>query len=454
MKTTLKSVRIPDFGQPGSQPEVPQATYAARAATALRRAGTDWLAVYADREHFGNIMFLAGFDPRFEEALLLLGPEDQRVLITGNECESYADLAQLPGLSVLRCQTFSLMGQDRTLFPRLINRLADAGIRSGDSVGLVGWKYLEPEEGEESAGSFFVPAAYVNALARAVGSSGRLVEATPVLMHPETGLRATIDADQIAAFEWSAMRSSDAVWRVLTGICEGDSEYDAIGRGGYAGDPFNVHTMFASASSGQPVIGLRSATGRCLTRGDGVTTAVGLWGALSSRAGLLDHDNAAFERVAASYFEGLVAWYNTADIGVSGGDIHDAVTQTLARGGLRSALNPGHLTGHEEWMHTPVRPKSGEKVRSGMPFQVDIIPTPLPVGQALNCEDAVTFADSTLRAELQQKHPACAARIEARRAFMRDELGVELSPSILPMSSTPLCLPPFWLRPDHLFVRG
>ena len=32
--------------------------------------------VYADREHFANLHFLTNFDPRFEEAVLLLGSAD------------------------------------------------------------------------------------------------------------------------------------------------------------------------------------------------------------------------------------------------------------------------------------------------------------------------------------------------------------------------------------------
>jgi hypothetical protein len=62
--------------------------------------GCDWLVVYADREHLANIAFLSGYDPRFEEALLLLGPRDQRVLVVGNEGEAYAPLAGLPGLDI------------------------------------------------------------------------------------------------------------------------------------------------------------------------------------------------------------------------------------------------------------------------------------------------------------------------------------------------------------------
>jgi hypothetical protein len=210
--------------------------------------------------------------------------------------------------------------------------------------------------------------------------------------------------------------------------------------------------MFASASPGHPVIGLRSPNGRRLAKGDGVTTAIGYWGGLSCRAGLFtDHDDT-FLETAKAYFRGLVEWYAVADIGVTGGEIFAGVTEALNEHGLDQALNPGHLVGHDEWVHTPVRPGSGERLRSGMPFQVDIIPVPMPDNWALNHEDSVTFADAALRAELARLYPAVAARIAARRTFIREVIGIELKPSILPMSHAPLALPPFWLASDKIFT--
>ena len=41
--------------------------------TAMVERGLTHLVVYADREHFANLAFLTGFDPRFEEAMLILG---------------------------------------------------------------------------------------------------------------------------------------------------------------------------------------------------------------------------------------------------------------------------------------------------------------------------------------------------------------------------------------------
>ena len=65
---------------------------------------------------------------------------------------------------------------------------------------------------------------------------------------------------------------------------------------------------------------------------------------------------------------------------------------------MHSALNPGHISGHDEWMHTPIRENSTELVSSGSLFQVDISPTPLLTGWAVVCIDGVAIADERLAA--------------------------------------------------------
>jgi hypothetical protein len=453
MAIALRSLRIPDFGVPTDPPPIPAAIYEARVKTLYDKAGADWVVVYADREHLANIAFLSGFEPRFEEALLLLGPAGRRVLVVGNESQSYAPLAGLPGIEIVLSQSMSLLGQDRSTRPNLAAVLQEIGLKKGDRFGLVGWKYLGPDEWDGELPSFQAPAFIVDTLRKITGDAAAVTEATPILMHPETGLRAVVDVHQIAVGEWGSARSSAAVWRIVRGVRQGDSEYLATSRMGYAGEALSCHTMFASASGGAPVVGLRSPTGRVMNPGDGVTTAVGYWGGLSSRAGLFSTGDDAFLEVAKAYFRGLVTWYETADIGITGGEIFEKVTGKLAEGSLGSALNPGHLVGHDEWVNSPVRPGSTERIASGMPFQIDVIPVPMPGSWALNCEDSVTFADEGLRAELQSLYPDVHARIEARRAFMANELGVSVKPSILPLSNIPLCLPPFWLVSDQLLVR-
>ena len=74
------------------------------------------LVVYGDREHFANLAYLTNFDPRFEEALLVVGPDTRPLLIVGNECEAYLPISPLfksGGLRTERFQPFSLLDQPR-----------------------------------------------------------------------------------------------------------------------------------------------------------------------------------------------------------------------------------------------------------------------------------------------------------------------------------------------------
>ena len=376
------------------------------------------------------------------------------MLIVGNEGESYAPLAGLPGLDIALAQSMSLMGQDRALKPDLAAVLREAGMSRGQTIGLVGWKYFEPAEWDDASPGLFVPHYLVAMLSRIAGGAEALKDATPVLMHPTTGLRSTIDVDQIALHEWGAARASAAVWRILTGTRLGMSEMEAASAMGYSGEVLSAHVMYATGDSRQPVIGLRSPGGRIANRGDGVTAGIGYWGGLSARAGLIaDHDEA-FLKTASAYFDGLVAWYETADIGVAGEAVFAAVTETLARGGLRSALNPGHLTGHDEWIHTPIRPGSDRTHRVGhaVSSRHHSDPDASGLGVQLRGRNRLRRRCAARRA---QSPPSGAWPNGSKRAesFVRDELGIAISDSILPLSSTPLCLPPFWLASGRLLAR-
>ena len=451
MTVALKHIAIPDFGVPDARPVIPAATYEARVAALFTRAAADWVVVYADREHLANIAFLTGFEPRFEEALLLLGRGGERLIVTGNESIDYVPVARLPGVRGVLAQSFSLMGQVRSRAPDLAAVLRECGVAAGQSIALAGWKYASAEEWRGSAETFFVPAYVVDSL-RAVVGSGSITDVTAILTNPVDGMRAIIDADEVAQLEWGAARASAAVQRIVEGTRPGMNELQSAALMGYAGEPLTCHVMMSAASAPDSLIGLSSPSARPINAGDGVTTAVGYWGGLSCRAGLLAESDDAFLAKATAYFKALCAWYETVDIGVAGNAVCDAVEAQLAPAGLRPALNPGHLVSHDEWMNTPIRKGSADVIKSGMAFQVDIIPTPMAAGQALNCEDSVVIADAALRAEIASKHPELHARIEARRAFMRDALGVSLKECILPLSSIPLCFAPFWLRPTELFT--
>jgi Xaa-Pro aminopeptidase len=451
MTITWREITLPDFGPLGERPTIPASLYAARCARAYAAAGADWLIVYGDREHYANLTYLTGYDPRFEEGILLLGAGERRILLVGNEGIDYAGLLTLP-LDIVLCQSLSLPGQDRSRAPRLDDVLRAAGLAAGQSLALVGWKGVESDEWAGRFPSFFAPAILVDTLRDLAGDPAALRDATPVLLHPTEGLRAITEIEQIVAFEWAAARATAAVRRIQVGVRPGMTELEAVGQMGYEGDPLSTHVLFASGTG--TIVGLGSAGSRRIARGDGITTGFGYWGGLCARAGMVDDANTAFlEQLAYPYFRGLVAWYETVGVGVTGGTVFERVTSTLAEGGLRSALNPGHLTGHDEWVHSPMVAGGTGTLRSGMAFQCDVIPTPAPAGWALNCEDPVVFADEALRADLAARYPAVWSRITARQQFMRDSLGIAIGDDVLPLSTIPAYLAPLWLAPNTVLVQ-
>jgi hypothetical protein len=64
----------------------------------------------------------------------------------------------------------------------------------------------------------------------------------------------------------------------------------------------------------------------------------------------------------------------------------------------------------------------------------------------------VGLADESLRDEFAAQYPEAWGRIQERRRFMREKLGIDLHEDVLPFSNIPAYLPPFLLRPDHVMT--
>src|SRR5207244_13111678 len=115
MKIDLAEMTLPDFGRPVSEPFIPDEEYDARIAAArelMRRKSLDALVIYGDREHFANLAYLTGYDPRFEESLCVVMQDGRPTLFVGNEGGGYAGLSPVE-LNVVLYQAFSLLGQPR-----------------------------------------------------------------------------------------------------------------------------------------------------------------------------------------------------------------------------------------------------------------------------------------------------------------------------------------------------
>ncbi|MCI0584408.1 MAG: hypothetical protein L0227_16225 [Chloroflexi bacterium] len=447
----LRTIDLPMFGRSDEAPKLPASIYAARLERLLERAasrGYDRLVIYADREHSANLAWLTGFDPRFEEAICVVGGPGRPVLLAGNECLGLARVAPLPVEAVL-FQELSLPNQPRDRSRPLAAILRDAGVDAGARIGVVGWK-TGPDRAWHAAPSFLI-----DDLRRIVGDGGAVDNATDLLIDAADGLRVINEPEQIAAFEHAAGETSSGVRNLLWGLHPGLREQEAVRLLEWSGAPLSCHLMLTAGPRAR--YGLLSPGDRVIERGDPLTVAFGIWGALNCRAGWIVEDAPELpagvddyvDRLVAPYFEAIAEWYGALRVGAAGGELQAIIDRRLGDPFFGIFLNPGHQLHLDEWLNSPVGPGSRIELQSGMVMQVDIIPATGGPYFTTNIEDGVALADGSLRASLAAGYPAMWARIEARRTFMREALGIDLHPDVLPLSNIPGYLPPFLLRPDR-----
>jgi hypothetical protein len=221
------------------------------------------------------------------------------------------------------------------------------------------------------------------------------------------------------------------------------------------GMPLSCHLMLTAGPRAR--FGLLSPGDRPIEHGDPFTVAFGVWGALNCRAGFVVEDGSGLpdgiddyiERLVAPYFETVAEWYSALQIGREGGVLQEIVDRRLGEPFFGIFLNPGHQLHLDEWVNTPVGRGSTVPLRSGMALQVDIIPATGTDYFTTNIEDGIALADEAMRDEMAARYPEAWGRIEARRAFMIDVLGIEVHPDVLPFSNVPAYLPPYLLAPDR-----
>ena len=456
-RAVLAELDLPVFKEPTVEPRIGEETYAERMSRLYERAaeeGLQALVVYGDREHSANLAHLTGYDPRFEESVLVMDvPRRSASMLMGHEGLGYFPISPIRGsIRPVLYQSLSLMGQERAGTRPLADILVEAGVDKGDRVGVIGWKYFTPQEAGDPGHWIEAPSFLVDAL-RGITGFGDVVNANSLTMHPTEGLRAVNEVDQLAAFEYAATHTSQAVRNVVFGLRPGMTEYEAVGLMGVKGMPLSCHLMLSSGP--RAFMGLPSPSSRVVEAGDPFTTAYGVWGSLTCRAGWAAEDESQLprgvrdyvQRLVAPYFEAVAAWYGSLGVGVEGGVLHRAVHDRIGDPFFGVHLNPGHLIGLEEWLHSPIYEGSKQRLRSGMALQVDIIPATGSSYFTSNMEDGVALADAGLRAEFEARYPEAWGRIQERRSYMTDDLGLELRPEVLPFSNLAGHLPPFMLSP-------
>lgn len=446
----------PDFGAEREPPPRPDAReYASRVEAlraAMRREGLTHLAVYGDREHFANLAWLTGFDPRFEEALLILRDGADPLLLAGNECMNYLPASPLVQHSLLRSeryQHFSLPDQPKGASRPLEEILREEGIGAHSRVGVAGWKTYD------HAWKTDAPSYIVDALRFAAGWEN-VVNAARLFHDPETGLRAAASATDIAYFEWTNTLASEGMKRVIRAIRPGALDFELLEEARYNGVPLGCHMTL---KCGANRVSLASARGERVERGGRFSCGICYWGANVCRCGWVAESAADLpaeagdyvEAFAGPYFEAMAAWFAAFRTGSTGGALHDAIHSRLPFGKFHVFLNAGHLIHLDEWVSSPVFAGSQILLRSGMVMQADVIPSH-PVYYSSRMEDGYALADAALQEELRTRFPALMERCQRRRAWLRETLGLPVADDVLPLSNLCGIVPPYLLAPGTVFA--
>lgn len=453
----LQRIEWPDHGQPDLPPEFTLTEARARMA-ALRRAmaarGYGALVIYGDREHAANLAWVTGFDPRFEEAILLVTPDDA-LLLAGNECLPYTGIAPMVASGEIRtghAASLSLPSQ-----PRGTRRIADwlaGNLPRGAVFGAVGWKWFGADEVDDPATALDIPAFLADPL-RAI--AGRVENATDLMMHPGHGLRARVDADEIARLEFANHMAATALRRMVFALREGMSDFQAFEAARIGGLSLGCHATFATGA--RAAQGLSGPTGQVLTLGQQISFNICHWGSNICRAGWLARGAGELPEGARDYVGTFVTpylaamsqWCNMMRPGVAGGTVWAAMMQALPPAMFGVTLNPGHLIGMDEWLSSPIMAGSDIPIASGMAMQMDVIPGH-PVFGSTRMEDGYVIADAALWADLAARHPAVAARVTARQAFMRQVIGMTVPDCLLPLADTCGIIAPYLLDPGLVMV--
>jgi Xaa-Pro aminopeptidase len=445
----------PDHGTPDLPPALTLTECEGRL-RALRSAaaaqGYDVIVVYADREHAANLHWLTGFDPRFEEAVLVVTPGDA-LLLAGNECLAYTAVSPLVQAGVVRvghCASLSLPSQPRG-GRRLIDWLADM-LALDDRVGTVGWKWFDADEVDDPSTALDIPAFLADPLRRL---AARVENATDLMMHPAHGLRSRVDAAEMARLEFANHMAAAALKRMIFALREGMTDFHAYEAARVGGLPMGCHSTFAMGEAP----GLCGPSGKHLTLGQPIAFNICHWGANICRAGWLARSAGDLPVAARDYVEVFVEPYVTAMSewcsmmrpGVSGGYVWRHMMAALPADRFGVTLNPGHLIGLDEWVSSPIREGSTDALASGMAMQMDVIPGH-PVYGSTRMEDGYVIADATLQEALARDFPNVARRCEARARFMREVIGMEVPDSLLPLADTCGIVAPFLLDPAQVVV--
>lgn len=419
----------------------------------MKMAAYDALVIYADLEHGSNFEYLTGFLPRFEEALLIVYECGKAYMVLGNENLNKASKSRVPAEAV-HMPHFSLPNQPMPVEETVEEILRKTGIQDKNRIGLVGWKNFTSKM-EDNSKLTELPYYIVQAI-RSICPRAEITNAA-YLFIGEDGIRTVNNANEFAHYEFGASLAGNGMLNAVQKLQPGMREMDVAHCLEAYGQKNSVVTI---AAAGERFVKANMyPTQNLIKVGDRLSLTVGYKGGLQSCCGYVVKDREQLpsaekdylEKVAKPYFYAVKTWLEKIRIGCLGSEIYESINSVLPKDKYGWLLNPGHLCADEEWLSSPIYQGSNEIIKSGMLLQIDIIVS-VPGYGGVNCESGIFLADGQLRKDIREQYPEVWKRVEHRRRFVIETLGIDISDEVLPTSnSTALCRP-YLLDKDAVLV--
>lgn len=418
----------------------------------METKGYDAIVIYADLEHGGNFEYLVGFLPRFEEAMLVLHKDASAYMVLGNENLNKASKSRIPATAV-HMPHLSLPNQPMNTTKKVAEILMETKLQKVAKIGVVGWKRFTSKF-DDTASLFDAPHFLIESL-KEIAPLASLQNATDVFIG-EDGVRTTNNANEFAHYEFGAALAGNCILDAMDTLELGKTEMEVAQKLDAAGQSHSVVSIMATGARFEKANMYPS--NKKIKHQDTISITSGYKGGLQSRGGyaIVAEDELPkgqedyLERLAKPYYQAVVTWLEKIHIGMKGKALYDTIEQVLPQETYGWSLNPGHLCADEEWLASPIYPNSQEILKSGMLFQIDIIPSVSGYG-GISCESGILLADESLRENIKKDYPEIWKRIEVRRNYMRQELGINLSDEIIPTSIATAFCRPFLLNKQQAF---
>ena len=437
----LKEIKIPELEQNLKPVVLSDETMNERKEKLLakmRSNGYEAIVIYADLEHGSNFEYLCGFLPRFEEALLILHSCGKAYMVLGNENLNKASKSRIE-VEAVHMPYFSLPNQPMETDKSVVEILSQCELEKLKSIGLVGWKNFTSKFDDNTA-LYDIPYFVVEAI-KNICREAKFSNATKLFIG-ENGVRTINNANEFAHYEFGAALAGNCILETMQEFDEGKTEMQVAEKLSAFGQQHNVVTIMAAGERFEKANMYPS--NKVIKNGDRISITTGFKGGLQSRGGyavfceeeLPEGEKDYLEKVAIPYFTAVKTWLETIHIGMNGKELYDKIEEVMPKAQYGWSLNPGHLCGDEEWLASPVYPDSVEVLRSGMLFQIDIIPSVSGYG-GISCESGVMLADEILREKIKNEYPEIWDRIQKRIAYIKEELGINISEEVIPCASAP-----------------